>query len=222
MISAEQFDDGSQHSFASHGETTNRSLIELVKQQEPQASKMFVGIYQPLVQHWCRLAGLKSQDIDDVCQDVFLSVIGSIASFSKQKPEDTFRGWLRTITKNRVADFLRVKLNEVPALQNVDIAGFVARLSDPEPSPATEPESRKVSMEVFRNAVTAMKAKSDERVWKAFWRTTIDEQSAPDVAEELDMTADAVRQAKSRMKRRLRLELGSLFDEIANDAGVSL
>jgi uncharacterized protein YjiS (DUF1127 family) len=36
------------------------------------------------------------------------------------------------------------------------------------------------------------------------------------------MTDDAVRKAKSRMKMRLRLELGTLFDEIIRDAGVTL
>jgi hypothetical protein len=36
------------------------------------------------------------------------------------------------------------------------------------------------------------------------------------------MTGDAVRKAKSRMKTRLRLESGSLFDEIVRDAGVVL
>ena len=206
----------------SHGETTNPSLIELVKLGDPEAWKTFMGIYEPLVALWCRIARLPPNDADDVSQNVFASVLTSIGSFQKRNPDDTFRGWLRDITQKRVYDYFRNKSNEVPPLAGDDPQSYLAQLSEPEPPPETNPESRKASLEVFRKALEAVRNKVEERTWVAFWRTTVDEQPAPDVADELDMTGDAVRKAKSRMKTRLRLELGSLFDEIIRDAGVTL
>jgi len=221
MTAAANSDDGPQRQFT-HGETTNHSLIELVKQGDREAWRTFMSIYQPLVAMWCRGARLSPTDADDVSQNVFASVSTSIGAFQKRTPADTFRGWLRSITQKRVADFFRKKSNEVPPLAGSDTEGYLAHLREPEPPPESDPESQKASREVFRKALEAVRNRVEERTWLAFWRTTVDEQSAPDIADELGMTGDAVRKAKSRMKTRLRLELGSLFDEIVRDAGVSL
>jgi Sigma-70, region 4 len=45
----------------------------------------------------------------------------------------------------------------------------------------------------------------------AFWRVVIDERSPAEVAAELGITANAVRQAKSRVLRRLKEEMGELI-----------
>lgn len=46
----------------------------------------------------------------------------------------------------------------------------------------------------------------EERTWQAFWLTTVEEKSPSLVAQTLEMTPAAVRQAKSRVLRRLREE----------------
>ena len=51
----------------------------------------------------------------------------------------------------------------------------------------------------------------EDKTWRAFWRATIDGQQAADIAEELQMTPKAVRQAKYRVLRRLRLEMDELM-----------
>ncbi len=221
MTTAAKSEDRSQL-HVSHGETTNNSLIDLVKQGDRESWQTFMSIYQPLVAMWCRGARLSPTDADDVSQNVFASVSTSIGAFQKRSSSDTFRGWLRNITQKRVADFFRKKSIEIPALASVDAEGYLAQLREPESPPESDPESQKASREVFRKALEAVRNKVEERTWLAFWRTTVDDQPAPDIADELGMTHDAVRKAKSRMKTRLRLELGSLFDEIVSDAGVSL
>jgi RNA polymerase sigma-70 factor (ECF subfamily) len=107
-------------------------------------------------------------------------------------------------------------------MRNIDIENVVAPLEEPEESPASDRESRIVSREVLRAAVKAVQDRSDDKTWQAFIRTAVDEQNATVVAKELEMSPDAVRQAKSRVSKRLRSELGPLLDEILNDAGVSL
>jgi len=91
----------------SFGATTDISLIDRVQQADQASWHQFMAIYQPLVTHWCGRVGVRNPDTEDVCQEVFASVSMSINRFSKQKESDTFRGWLRTITKCRIADFLR-------------------------------------------------------------------------------------------------------------------
>jgi RNA polymerase sigma-70 factor (ECF subfamily) len=208
----------------SFGATTDISLIDRVRMdKEDQASwHQFMDIYRPLVTHWCRRINIKSTDTEDVCQDVFTSVLMSINRFNKVKETDTFRGWLRTITRCRIVDYLRRKTHEVPAMRNIDIEAEVAPLVEPEELSDSDNESRKASRDVLRAAVKAVQDRSDDNTWQAFIRTAVDDQNATDVAKELGMNSDAVRQAKSRVTKRLQKALGPLFDEIVGDAGVSL
>lgn len=208
----------------SFGATTDISLIDRVRmdKDDQESWHQFMDIYRPLVSYWCRRINIKSTDTDDVCQDVFTSVLMSINRFSKEKESDTFRGWLRTITRCRVIDYLRRKTHEVPAMRNIDIDAEVAPLAEPEELSDANNESRKASREVLRAAVKAVQDRSDDHTWQAFIRTAVDDQNAPDVANELGITSDSVRQAKSRVTKRLQKELGPLFDEIVGDAGVSL
>ena len=48
----------------------------------------------------------------------------------------------------------------------------------------------------------------EPQTWSAFWNTTALGRTATDVAAELGLTTAAVRQAKSRLLRRLRRQLG--------------
>ena len=48
--------------------------------------------------------GLRDDDAADVFQEVFQAVAAHLAAFRRDRSGDTFRGWLRTITRNKVND----------------------------------------------------------------------------------------------------------------------
>ena len=50
----------------------------------------------------------------------------------------------------------------------------------------------------------------EDRTWRAFWRVTVEGHSPAEVAAEMGITPSAIRQAKSRVLRRLKEELGEL------------
>ena len=83
-------EDGPQSSTA-----TSPSLLRRVKKDDAAAWDRLVGLYAPLVYHWCRGADLPEQEIADVFQDVFQAVATHIADFRRDGANDTFRGWLR-------------------------------------------------------------------------------------------------------------------------------
>ena len=101
-------EDGPQSSTA-----TSPSLLKRVKADDAAAWDRMVGLYAPLVYHWCRRADLPEQEIADVFQDVFQAVAAHIADFRRDGAKDTFRGWLRVITRNKVRDHFR-KLGREP------------------------------------------------------------------------------------------------------------
>jgi RNA polymerase sigma-70 factor (ECF subfamily) len=78
--------------------STSTSLINRIKQNDPQAWERFTHIYTPLVYTWGRRQGLSQQDAGDLVQDVFTRVFQYIQTF---QPE-SFRGWLWTVTRNQI------------------------------------------------------------------------------------------------------------------------
>jgi len=195
-----------------------------MSKRDEDAWRMFMAIYQPLVRYWCRRAGIRDNDLDDVTQEVFSSVSRSIGRFQKVRKSDTFRGWLRTIARKRVADFIRSAQSVDVTVDEHCLRGMAAEgnSSDDSVDDVNDPESRQVSREMLHRAIESVSEGVEHRTWQAFWRTAVDDQPGPAVAEELGMTPEAVRKAKSRMVARLRLVLGSLLFEIARDAGVDL
>ena len=65
---------------------------------------------------------------------------------------------------------------------------------------------------LYRRGLEMIQMEFAERTWKAFWRVIVDGCRPADVADELEMSVNSVYLAKSRVLRRLREELGDLFD----------
>lgn len=192
------------------GTSTSRSLLARVRDNESDAWDRLVLLYTPLVYHWCRKLELPAQDIADVVQEVFQSVATHMKTFRKDRPGDTFRGWLRAITRSKVMDHYRRQSKQPGAVGGDSAHQRLAQLA--EESDLAEPEEEKVRNDLFHRALEMVRGEFHERTWKAFWRVAVDGQPAKDVAEELSMHAGAVRVAKCRVLQRLRQELGELLE----------
>ena len=76
--------------------------------------------------------------------------------------------------------------------------------SPPEHGAQSGPPQSGIEQHFVHRALRMIESDFEPSTWQAFWRTTIDSQTAPDVAEELNMSPGAVRQAKHRVFARLR------------------
>jgi RNA polymerase sigma-70 factor (ECF subfamily) len=189
---------------------TSRSLLERLKADDAAAWDRLVGLYSPLVYRWCRRWGLREQELADVLQDVFQAVVTHIASFRKERASDTFRGWLRTISRNKVNDYFRRQGREPEGIGGTEAQTRFAGLPEPRlPEGGSSSEDRSDQLLLGR-VLDLIRGEFEDRTWQAFWRTAVDGQSPVDVADELGTSAGAVRVAKSRVLRRLREELGEL------------
>jgi RNA polymerase sigma-70 factor (ECF subfamily) len=192
--------------------TTSRSLLERVKCDDPEAWDQLVSLYAPLVYQWCRGWGLREQDAADIFQDVFQVVAMHVRGFRKEREGDTFRGWLRTITRNKIHDYFRRQNREPEGVGGSEAQARLAQLPAPrarEDSSLSEEHGERV---LVTRALELIRCEFAERTWQAFYQTAIDGRSAPEVAAELSMSAGAVRVAKSRVLQRLREELGDLIE----------
>ncbi len=189
--------------------STSRSLLVRLRDNDSDAWDRLVTLYAPLVYFWCRKLGLADQDTPDVVQEVFKSVTTGIDRFRKDRPQDTFRGWLRTITRSKAADHYRRQSRQPEA------AGGSAALRQMTEFPDaidTESDDEPVYHGLFLRACDLIRTDFKENTWKAFWRVVVDGQSPKDVADELSMQPGTVRVAKSRVLQRLRQEMGELLE----------
>ena len=162
--------------------------------------------YEPFVRRACAKAGLRGEDVRDLGQDVFRAVALHLRKFSAPAGDidDAFRAWLWAVTKNKLRDHFRQRR-------------FAQRLPEESDSsfdlavPVAEPEDGELSErgQRCRAALDKVRAGVAPQTWQAFWRTTIDGVDTDLVASELGMTAEGVRQARSRLLRRLKAELGT-------------
>lgn len=186
---------------------TSQSLIARVRGREQDAWHRFVELYEPLVKYWCRKAGLKNSDAADLSQEVFQAVAKSIGKFSHDQPGATFRGWLRTIFRRRLADFLE-RRNKSPHAAGG--TGAWERLAEIAADDETDAEETSITSGIFHRVLDFIQAEFQETTWRAFWLTTVEERSAAEVARVLEISPGAVHTAKWRVLRRVRQELGDL------------
>jgi RNA polymerase sigma-70 factor (ECF subfamily) len=189
---------------------TSRSLLGRIKADDTAAWDRLIGLYAPLVYRWCRRWDLPEQEIADVLQDVFQAVATHIASFRKEKEGDTFRGWLRTIAQNKVRDHFRKVGREPGGAGGTDAQIRFAMLPATESPDEGQPGEEPVDRGVVGRALDLIRVEFEDRTWRAFWLTAVEDRVPKEVAVELGMSPGAVRVAKSRVLRRLREELGEL------------
>jgi RNA polymerase sigma-70 factor (ECF subfamily) len=187
---------------------TFRGLLERVKVDDEAAWHRLIDLYAPLVYRWCRRDGLPEQDAADVFQDVFQAVAIHIAGFRKEKEGDTFRGWLRTITRNKVRDQFRKSRREPAGEGGSEALVRLSALPEPPPSDSDNSREEQADRRLFDHALGLIRGEFEPRTWQAFWLTAVEGRTPLDVSAELGMSPGAVRVAKSRVLHRLRDELG--------------
>src|SRR5262245_8061944 len=86
---------------------TPLSLLERARKSDAEAWGRLVELYRPLVLFWCYRGRLQVPDAEDLAQEVFTAAALGLAQFRRDRPGDTFRGWLRVITRNHLLIHLR-------------------------------------------------------------------------------------------------------------------
>jgi RNA polymerase sigma-70 factor (ECF subfamily) len=86
-------------------------------------------------------------------------------------------------------------------------------LQDVADKPGVEDDGEEVEVgQVYRRAVEQVRSEFEDRTWQAFWLVAIEGRAPADLIETMGMSPAAIRQAKSRVLRRLKQEMGELLD----------
>ncbi|MFO0849296.1 MAG: sigma-70 family RNA polymerase sigma factor [Gemmataceae bacterium] len=172
----------------------------------------FVRLYGPVVYGFARKRGLQDADAADLMQEVLRSVARNAVKLDYDPKRGTFRGWLYTITRNKIYNFLTAQKNRPRGSGD---SGAVERLDAIPDRAADKDDDWDIEYErrLSAKAMDRVKHEFQPNTWQAFWGTAVDGRPAQEVGHELKMTAGAVYVAKSRVLARLRDEVQRLQAE---------
>jgi RNA polymerase sigma-70 factor (ECF subfamily) len=182
-------------------------LLQRVRSRDQEAWHSLFYLYSPLVHYWLQGWGMTGSEADDIRQEVFHAASNYLDSFRHDRPGDTFRGWLRTIARRKFLDHCRRQQTEPKAVGGSD--AHLRLLQVPEEADGDDPPEQLHSL--HHRGLELVRSQFEERTWQIFWRCVVDGQSPADVSVEFGVSPAAVRQAKSRVLRRLKEELGELL-----------
>jgi len=187
-------------------DSTSVSLLRrLSDPTEETAWERFVELYTPMMFYWARRRGIGVADATDLVQDVLLTLIQRIRDYDPKAP-GRFRGWLRTVTVNRVTDFQRRRSHQ--ALTGAD-SQLRTLVDDSHDSPWQEHEYRR---HLIVKALQMLQDSFEPTTWQAAYSQIIEGAQASSVAAEFDISINAAYVAKSRVLDRLRSELEGLLE----------
>ncbi|OWK45335.1 RNA polymerase sigma factor [Fimbriiglobus ruber] len=184
-----------------------------VRERDQAAWDRLVDLYGPIVFKWCRQAGLQDADAADVGQEVFAAVYAGIDGFRRGGPGETFRGWLRGITRFKVADFWRRKQRTIgEGVGGDETQTFLTEITDRHADESGAGDQPGEERQLYLRAVELILSECKEIVRQIFVRVVIDQQSPKLVAEELGVSLNVVYLATSRVKQQMREEFDELLE----------
>jgi RNA polymerase sigma-70 factor (ECF subfamily) len=187
------------------------SLLLRVQANDQAAWDRLVHLFTPLVYSWCRQSGLQPADAENVFQEVFLAVSYNLHTFRRDRPGDSFRGWLRVITRHKIADHFRKKVEGGEG--GSDAQKRLQQVPAPD-LPDDDPETMQSETSlIYRRALDLIKAEFEPTTWQAFEAVMLQGLSSAETAKAVGISVNAVYLARSRILKRLRDEFEDLLDD---------
>lgn len=184
---------------------TSLSLLQILQEtEESEAWSRFSELYAPLVKSWLKhlISNPQVADLDDITQEVLISVFQKIRSFNWRGP-GTFRAWLKAFTWRRAVKFLSARNYHPDGRRAPNTELLIQQLEDPS-STVSSLFDREHDRHLARQMLELARPHFEIQTWKAFELYVVEGKSAPEVAEFLGLSPNCVYIAKSRVMRRLR------------------
>lgn len=186
-------------------------LVQIRDGSNAAAWQEFINLYGPVVYGFARKRGLQDADAADVMQDVLRSVSGAIARLDYDRGQGTFRGWLFTITRNKVFNFLSARRNRPQGSGDSTTNRMLD--SHPDQNDGSDVWETEYQRRLTALAMDRVKGEFQESTWRAFWLTAVEGVAAAEVTRQVGLSPGAIYVAKSRVLARLKNEVEKLRQE---------
>ena len=185
-------------------------LVRLRDGDNTQAWHEFVHLYAPVIYRFGRKRGLQDADAADLMQDVLRSVSSSMPRLEYDPDRGSFRGWLFTVTRNKIFNFLDGRRRRVQGSGDSRVQHALEQQADGDSVADWEAGYRQA---LAAQAMQRVKREFQAATWDAFTQTSIDGRPPAEVAKKVGLSVGAVYVAKSRVISRLRQEIERIRGE---------
>jgi RNA polymerase sigma-70 factor (ECF subfamily) len=180
---------------------TDQELVQ-ASLNDPSAFASIVRRYEaPLGRYLSRLLGWKSQQIEDVLQEVFLKAYVNLNDYD---PARLFSPWIYRIAHNEAISLLRKRRTESQLISGEDSALLLERLGD-----GTDPQ-RELDAARVEEKLGAAIAGLDRKYRDVIVLRYLEDKSYDEIADILHLPMGTVATLVSRGKQRLRTALDAL------------
>jgi RNA polymerase sigma-70 factor, ECF subfamily len=190
---------------------TRQSLLLRAQNGQTNAWKDLTDLYRPLILGWLNRQGVPASDLEDLSQEVLLSVVTHLPSFQHSGQRGAFRTWLRTIACRRTVDYWRAIDTNAQATGGSGAIAALEQIADPD-SELNRQWDQEHDQYVIHCLLDLVELKFEPVSLQAFRRLTLDGARGEEVAQELGLSVGAVYVAKSRVLARIREEAAGLID----------
>jgi RNA polymerase sigma-70 factor (ECF subfamily) len=184
---------------------TDSSLLEKVRDvQNHEAWERFITRYGPMIRGWCR--HWFPREVDERVHDVFCELLFRMKTFEYDPSKGRFRGWLKTMANNLMADLKRAQW---PHLRNLERDGDGAHPLDS--VEAREDLAARLAaeydLELLEQAKDRVRGRVEPRTWTVYEETAEQGRNPAEVALKHGMRVGAVYQAKHIVLAGLQREV---------------
>ncbi len=190
---------------------TRQSLLLRAQTGETDAWKDLVDLYRPLILGWLNRQGVPARDLEDLSQEVLLSVVKHLPGFQHSGQRGSFRSWLRTIVCSRTADYWRTVDADTQPEGGSGATAALQQIADPD-SELNRQWDEEHDRYVIHCLLDLVEEEFEPITLQAFRRLALDGVNGAEAAQELGLSVAAVYVAKSRVLARIRQEAEGLID----------
>ena len=184
-------------------------LVRLRDGSDAAAWQEFVRLYAPVIYGFARKRGLQDADAADLMQEVLRSVSSAAGRLEYDPSRGTFRGWLFTVTRNKVLNFLESRNRRVLGSGDSRVQGRLEQHPESDGNLSAE-WNADYQRNLAARAMERVKSEFQAATWDAFIQTAVDGRQPAEVSRRVGLSVGAVYVAKSRVIARLRQEIERL------------
>ncbi len=181
-------------------------LVRLRDGSDAEAWQEFVRLYGQVIYGFARKRGLQDADSADLMQDVLRSVLSAADRLEYNPARGTFRGWLFTVTRNKVFNFLESRRHRVQGSGDSRVQQRLEQHAFDGHDLVDDWEAD-YQRTVAAQAMERVRSEFQPATWNAFVQTAVEGRSPTQAASNVGLSVGAVYVAKSRVIARLRQEI---------------
>lgn len=178
--------------------TTRGSLLSAVRRGDEVGWDEFYAMYKPLILLRGGDLRLSQTEKEELVQLVMLDFFKESRSFVYDKSKGRFRDYLKRIIHNKACDLMRKRQDGTVSIESDDFG------IDDLPAEAEDIWEKQWRTTVLAQALLEIKQKCDPTTYQSYIYFALQDMSAQEVANLLDIKPNAVYQHKARIERMMQ------------------